>query len=62
MWGKISAFIIECGRVVPILVTLASFLTAMIPNPTSDQQVVLTAVHNVLDCVAMNVANNTPAK
>lgn len=61
-WDKIVNFFKGASKIVPVLVTMASVATAVIPNPTPQTSAILNAVHQVLDIVALNVANNTPAQ
>ena len=54
-WYKLVKFI-------TIMVTCASALTAIIPNPSAGELAVLHYVHKILDYAALNVANNAPTK
>ena len=42
----------------PILVTVASAATAVIPNPSPEAALAIQMIHRVADVVALNVANN----
>lgn len=46
------------AKIVPILVTLASLLTAAIPNPSPETTTFLLTLHKVLDVLALNIGNN----
>lgn len=46
------------AKIVPVLVTIASLITAFTPAPASDTREALLIAHKVLDILAVNVLNN----
>lgn len=62
IWDKIVNFFNGAKKIVPVLVTVASVATAIIPNPTPEAAAALKLIHVVLDAVALNVGENTQVK
>jgi hypothetical protein len=67
LFDKFKNFFTCLARGVPILVTLSSLATAVIPNPApgevgSTAYQVLTVAHKVLDVLALNINQNTPSQ
>jgi hypothetical protein len=47
------------AKAIPLLVTLASLATALMPNPSPREAELLATVHRILDVLALNVVHNS---
>lgn len=59
VFDKFKGFFACLIKGLPIVVTVASAITAVVPNPSPDALLAVQILHKVADTVALNVGENS---
>lgn len=62
IFDTIAKLFTSFTKIIPLLVTLASIATAVIPNPSPEEAATLALIHKVLDIVALNSVGHNAQK
>lgn len=60
LFQNIKDWFMKALKIAPVVISIASGITAVLPNPSPQASQALIIAHNILDVIALNVANNAP--